>query len=79
MSKITNNMIRINEVELATKLAESATIDEVFYSDPDSEWCDGEDVIEKDDDGNYNPEIQPIFDRWYSYFMESIDICKIQD
>ena len=70
-------MVTINEVELATKLAERATIDEVL-SDPDCEWCNEDNIIEKDDDGSYHLGIQPIFDRWYDYFKESIEECECE-
>lgn len=70
----------INEVELATKLAHNALIDEVFIINPFMHGCvvDEEDLWELSDDETfvYKEEFQKIFDEKYDYYSNMISISQ---
>lgn len=64
----------INEVELASDLAEGATHDELIASlvySEEMEW-----VTDEDGNKSYTEGAQDIFNRWYDYFGEMIENCE---
>lgn len=69
----------VNEVQLATDLAQQATIDEIL-NDDNSPYSSEDDLIEISDEVDgmtvYKEDVQVVFDRWYDYFYESIMQCN---
>jgi hypothetical protein len=67
-------MKRINEVELASKLAKESTRDELVIN---GGWSE-EDLflLEENGDIHYVEEAQGAYDSWYNYYSEMIDMCK---
>lgn len=72
-------MTTINEVELATNLAELATEDQLVFKDRLFE--DVEDLyIESDEDTLvYTEAAQDCFNEWYDFYWEMIFDCKESD
>lgn len=63
-------MILINEVELATNLAEKATHDELVTN---GSLDESELFIDLGDEGTqYTDKAQKVFDTWYDYFYGEI-------
>jgi len=67
--------ITINLVEVASKLAHNALLDEVNNPMYDDFIWDEEELYNFDENGNtsYKPIFQKIFDRWYDYFFSVIE------
>ena len=69
-------MFKINEVELADKLATDATIDELVIN---GSYESEEDLYEHDDENNidtFKDGVQDVFNRWYDYYYDMILECK---
>jgi len=66
----------INEVELASNLAEKRTIEEVFVSMNIKE----NDLYVSDEEGNlsYKDFVQDIFNRWYDFYLTEIETTKLK-
>ena len=64
-------MVVINELELASELAENAVIDEMISSGQINE--ESEAYIDLGDNTKqYTEEAQDVFNRWYEYFYDKI-------
>lgn len=75
--------VQINEVELATNLAEKATIDEILHNEANKarfpNYKKETDLIEyseEDEMSVYKDDVQDVFNRWYDYFYGEIFKCE---
>ena len=70
--------VKINIVELATNLAQDATMQEFGFNLDSQDELEGvifigEDHEDYDEDcSSYTEEAQEVFDRWYDYFYDKI-------
>lgn len=71
-----NNTITANIVHLATKLAHEATVNHFMDSHNHLYTYEDEGDLFYEEDGIliYQEEVQPIFDKWYSYYFNLLNL-----
>lgn len=74
--------MEINEIKLACNLATTATIDELIIEDVNKgtmRYSTEEDLFTTDESGTqiWKEYPQEVFNRWYDYYLEEIEKCKV--
>jgi bisphosphoglycerate-dependent phosphoglycerate mutase len=65
------SIVKVNILELASNLAEKATIDEMIANGSISNESEAY-VEETEESTRYTEEAQDVFNRWYDYFYDEI-------
>ena len=72
MSENNTSDVLVNQIELASELANRAMIDELMGNGKINEE-DEVYITESNGDTRYTDEAQDVFNRWYDYFYDVID------
>ena len=75
MSENNTSDVLVNQIELASELANRAMIDELMGNGKINEEDDVY-ITESNGDTRYTDEAQEVFNRWYDYYFDIIDKIK---
>ena len=71
MNKI--QLVTVDSVALAKECARNATNDELLVYPQNPTYVSEEDLFDDEDENCYRPEVQEVFDRWLSFYMNAIN------